>query len=124
LKVGIHWFGVVDWISQGLPIVVSAIALGFAALTWLESRRQRQLLETMVKSIVLITRRRRSAKRPKTSVPPSPDPAKAAAEERRKLRLELEREKLQWRKNRDVAKAIGWFVEQLAAGDDEEDDEP
>ena len=46
---------------------------------------------------------------------------KAAAEERRRLKLELEREKLEWRKNRDIAKAIGWFVDRM--GEDEYNDE-
>jgi hypothetical protein len=37
------------------------------------------------------------------------------------VKLELEREKLEWRKNRDIAKAIGWLVERL--DQDEYDDE-
>ena len=64
--------------------------------------------------------------RRKVSSRPAPDPAraagvKAAAEERRRLKFELEREKLEWRKNRDIAKAIGWFLDRL--GQDEYDEE-
>src|SRR5438552_1371041 len=115
----------VDWTSQAFPVAVAFLALGFAALTWLESRKKRQLLETLVKSVPLISvarpRRREVAPRgvaqvtrepkptiavlsaPVTSKPgpaqlalPRPkDAAKALAEERRRLELELKRERLQ-----------------------------
>ena len=42
------------------------------------------------------------------------------AEERRRLKLELEREKEQWRRQKDIAKAIGWVLDRI--GSDEEDD--
>jgi len=43
------------------------------------------------------------------------------AEERRRLKLELEREKEQWRRQKDIAKAIGWVLDRI--GSDEVDDE-
>jgi len=82
-------------------------AIAFAALTWLESRRQRKLLETMTKSL-------RSSPSP-VEGQPQRQPARPInsrrAEERRRLRLDLEREKHEWRKNRDIAKALGWFLD-------------
>jgi len=105
--------------------VVAVIAIAFTALNWWESRKARRLLETMVKSLPFITKRRRGpSQKPKPSVPSvpaAPDPVKVAAEERRRLRLELEKQKLQWRQNKDVAKAIAWFLDRM--GEDGEDDD-
>ncbi len=106
-------------------IVVAIIAIAFTALIWLESLKARRLLETMVKSLPFITKRRGPSKKPKapaSTVPAAPDPVKVAAEDRRRLRLELEKQKLQWRQNKDVAKAIAWFLDRMA-GDEEEDDD-
>jgi len=104
-----------------IPLAVSAAAIIFAALTWWESRKLRQLAQTLFKTLPFLMNPRR-----KVSSRPAPDPAraagvKAAAEERRRLNFELEREKLEWRKNRDIAKAIGWFLDRL--GQDEYDEE-
>jgi len=125
----------VDWISWA-PSLVSVAAILFAALTLLESRKQRRLLETMVKAMPYVTKPKKKSTKKKESKPrapaiPSPppsmaavpattiDPIKAAAEERRRLRLELEREKLQWQKSKDVAKAIAWLLDRM---DETEDD--
>ncbi len=106
-----------DWI----PLIVSAGAIIFAALTWWESRKLRQLAQTIFKSLPFVARSRRKAAVRKPASPAKAAAAKAAAEERRRLKLELEREKLEWRKNRDIAKAIGWFVDRMS--EDEYDDE-
>ena len=107
-------------------LVVAGIAIAFTALNWLESRKARRLLETMVKSLPFIAKRRRGpSKKPKTSiptVPAAPDPVKVAAEERRRVRLELEKQKLQWRQNKDIAKAIGWFLDRMNDDGEDEDD--
>ncbi|TMA03137.1 MAG: hypothetical protein E6J92_02730 [Methanobacteriota archaeon] len=108
-------------------LVVAVIAIALTALNWLESRKARRLLEIMVKSLPFITKRRRGpSRKPKASAPTSPaspDPVKLAAEERRRLRLELEKQKLQWRQNKDIAKAIGWFLDRMSdEGEDEDDD--
>ena len=123
---------VVDWASAG-PILISVAAIVFAALTWLESRKQRHLLETMVKTLPYVARQRRAGtrkKEPKVApavpapvvIAPAVGPARAAAEERRRLRLQLEREKLEWRKNKDIAKAIGWLVDRMNEGDDSDEE--
>jgi len=57
------------------------------------------------------------------TVPTAPDPVKVAAEERRRLRLELEKQKLQWRQNKDIAKAIGWFLDRMSEDGEGEDDD-
>jgi AmiR/NasT family two-component response regulator len=45
------------------------------------------------------------------------------AEERRSLKLELEREKEQWRRQKDIAKAIGWVLDRMGSDEEDEDDE-
>ena len=125
----------VDWVSLGLSLI-SVGAIVFAALTWLESRKHRKLLETMVKTLPFIARPRRKPtkkKEPKPQKPtipslvpavsPLPDPIKTAAEERKRLKLELEREKIQWQKSKDIAKAIAWVLDRMDEGEDEYDDE-
>jgi hypothetical protein len=116
-----------DWISIAISALIAGLAYLFAAMNWLEARRLRQLLETFTKSLPYVTRRPRPRKKgspvqlPGITPYRSPDPVKMAIEERRRLKLELEREKLQWQKNKDFAKAIGWIIDRLDSGD--EDDE-
>ena len=99
-------------------LAASGVAIAFAALTWLESRKQRELLEILAKTLPFVARPRR--RRP-TKVSNTSAASKAATEERRRLKLELEHERLEWRKNRDIAKAISWFVDRM--GEDEYDEE-
>ncbi len=99
-------------------LFVAGVAVVIAGLTWLESRKQRMLLETMTKSLPFVTRPRR---RPVARTTNTSKELKAAAEERRRLRLDLEREKHEWRKNRDIAKALGWFLDRMS--EDEYDEE-
>lgn len=146
----------VDWVPTA-AVIVAVGSLAFAGLTWLESRKQRALLETLTKSLPYVSRRRPRMKRktkpvptpmPATGLPPTapppvpaegsgrlaatttavaiPSPTRAErlreqAEERRRLKLDLEREKEQWRRQKDIAKAIGWVLDRI--GGDEEDDE-
>lgn len=109
----------VDPVAVG-SLVTSVAAIVFAALTWLESRKLRHLLGTVMKSLPFVARRRRTPTKPK--VPAPTDATKAAAEERRRLKLELEREKHEWRKNRDIAKAVGWFLDRMDEDDDQSDE--
>lgn len=36
------------------------------------------------------------------------------------LKLELEREKEQWRRQKDIAKAIGWVLDRIGSDDEDE----
>ena len=135
----------VDSVSILISLAVALPAYVFAGLTYLESRRQRELLETLTRAIPLLTptrpRRRttpRKRKPPTTAVTPAsaivapsaPSPAAQArialqqrAEERRLLKLQLERERAQWNRQKDVAKAIGWIVDHLGSSEEDEEDE-
>lgn len=144
-----------------ISVSVAVVAIGFAALTWWESRKQRALLETLTKSLPYVSRRRNRTNR-KTGPSPSalatpsegtalttsatipiggteqlrptatvvavPPPTYAEirrqrAEERRRLELELKREKEQWRRQKDIAKAIGWVLDRIGSDEEEEDAE-
>jgi hypothetical protein len=139
---------VVDIVST-VSIAVAFAAAVIAGLIWYETRKQRELLEkqgklleTLTRSIPLITPRRRAPRSRTvdparanssadssiiarqtqpliTSTPlvPRRPTASELAEQRRLAKIELEREKLQWRKNKDVAKAIGWFLDRLDSDD-------
>lgn len=93
-------------------------AIIIAGLSWWEARRHSELLQSMAKSLAYIARSRRSASK-KTGPSPSAIALQQQREERQRLRLELEREKEHWRRQKDVAKAIGWIVDRL--GDDDEE---
>ncbi len=104
----------VDLVS--LSVAVAAIVI--ALLSWWEARRHSELLQSMAKSLAYIARTRRSSRKPVLATSPALS-IQQRAEERRRLKLELEREKEQWRRKKDIAKAIGWIVDRL--GEDEED---
>ena len=91
-------------------LVVSIVAIAFAALTWLESRKLRQLFEKVAKALPLVARPRH---KPTGKQPSTPAAVQAAAEERRRLKLDLDREKHEWRKSRDIVKALGWIIERM-----------
>jgi hypothetical protein len=58
---------------------------------------------------------------PNVRSPSQSELLKQKAEERRRLKLELEREKEQWKRQKDIAKAIGWVLDRIGS-DDEEDE--
>ncbi|HYS99202.1 MAG TPA: hypothetical protein VEO20_00895 [Thermoplasmata archaeon] len=82
-------------------------------MTWLESRKQRKLLEKITQSppVIVKPRRRRARSR---AVSTAAAATRAAAEERRRQKVQLERDKHEWRKNRDIAKALGWILERMS----------
>ena len=111
----------IDWGA----VSISIVAVGFTILIWLESRKQSLLLRTLLKSLPHVqgTRRKKPAQTrdiiPSTSMPRA---STSAVEERRRLKLELERERLQWQKNKDIAKGIAWFIDRLGEADKDYED--
>lgn len=105
---------VVDFIS----LSVALVAIAVAALSWWESRRHSELLHSMAKSLAYIAKERRSPPRA-AAANPSSGALQQRVEERRRLKLEMEREKEQWRRQKDIAKAIGWIADRLGEDDEE-----
>ncbi|MCL4324139.1 MAG: hypothetical protein M1144_01560 [Candidatus Thermoplasmatota archaeon] len=104
----------VDYVS----LTVAIVAIVIAILSWGEARKQNRVLRSMASSLAFIARRKKSAKTSNIAIRPV-DRNLSDKDEARKLRLELEREKFQWQKQKDVARAIGWLVSRL--DEDEED---
>jgi hypothetical protein len=107
----------VDSVALG-SLFVSGVAVLIAVLTWLESRKLRKLFEKVAKALPFVTTRRRKSGAKESGATPA---MLSAAEERRRLKLELDREKHEWRKNRDIAKTLGWIAERMSATEDDED---
>src|SRR2546426_9276353 len=97
----------------GSASIASVVAVIIAALSLLESRKQRKLLDTL--SLFLTRRNRRQAKSEGAvdGTKATRGVAKAAAEERKRLQVQLDREKHEWRKNRDIAKLIAWVLDRV-----------
>ena len=119
-------------------VIAACVAVVVAALTYLEARRQRRLTEVMVNSLAFIegSGKRRRSSRPRTpkltspATPSSPSPSPQELqrldlarrrEERKQLELQLRQQREQWKRQKDVAKAIGWILDRM--GSDDEDDE-
>ncbi len=133
----------VDLSSVAISFAVAAPAYCFAGLTWMESRKQRRLLETVTKALPYVrgSRRRKRPPRPVDSstrtsgtvgnqaLALAPRPPTAAQvleqrrEERKRLELEFRKEREQWRRQKDMAKAIGWFIDRLGEGEEEDEEE-
>ena len=77
-----------------------------------EAWKMRKLLEANAKSKSAAKPRRKAKPKKRLS-----EAAMAAIEERRRERLKLERDKHEWRKNRDIANAAKWFIERMSAED-------
>jgi hypothetical protein len=60
-------------------------------------------------------------------VPSAPEQARISLaqqrEERRRLELQLRQQREQWKRQKDVAKAIGWVLDRIGRDEDYEDDE-
>lgn len=119
--------------------IAAGAAIVFAGLTYLEARRQRQLSEVMVGSLAFIERtsKRRAppAPRPQRNTQPKASPTSLSSsrdlqelelarrrEERKQLELQLRQQREQWKRQKDVAKAIGWVLDRLGTDEEEEED--
>ena len=107
--------------SDPISIIVSTAALAIAALSLWDSHRKDKLLKDLAKSLKYIARQPKSAKGSKTVKNQQTDnmvsvqkiQLQQQAEERRRLRDGLEMEKIIWKRQKDIAKAIGWIIERL-----------
>ena len=105
--------------------LISTAALTIAALSLWDSHRKGDLLKDIATSLKYIARQPKTAKGSKTAKDQQTDKAVPAqkiqlqqqAEERRRLRDGLEREKMIWKRQKDIAKAIGWIIERLGEED-------
>lgn len=101
--------------------IIGVIAVIIATISLLEGRKRTRLLETMIKTLPYTSKKRR----PKTSSARKSDNEmairRAKEDDTRRMKLELEKERLQWKKNKDIAKGIAWIIDHL--DNDEESEE-
>lgn len=104
-----------------ISTVVGVIAILIAVLTWIEGRKSRKLIETFVKSIPYTSRKKKptavNARKPKESQIAS----KVKFDEIERMKLELQKEKLQWQRNKDIARGIAWVIDHLDVDNDDDE---
>ena len=105
-----------------ITLVISIISLVVALLAVKISLKGNSLLMTLTKSIQAIesrsrTRRGGSSKTSETTKQKEIQ-LKEQAEQRKALELELKRQQQEWKKKKDVAKLIGWFLDRLESDED------
>jgi hypothetical protein len=73
----------------------------------------------MIKTLPYTTQKKRAKS---TSNRTNTDTAlnKVRSEEIKRMKLELEKEKLQWQKNKDIAKGLAWIIDRLGSDEDDE----
>ena len=112
--------------------IISLIAVMVAILSFLEvkrqtkqsreqSEKQTKLLETISEALPYTIKRKTAKSTPNKKLINDTALSKARADDVKGMKLELEKEKLQWQKNKDIAKGLAWIIDRLDS--DEEEDE-
>ena len=100
-----------------LTIMISIISLIVAVWAIKISLMGNSLLMTLTKSIQAIETKSRSKKIPKNAISESSKQKelqlKEQREQRKALELELKKQQQEWKRKKDVAKLIGWFLDRL-----------
>ena len=108
-----------------LDIIVSSgvglVAIIVAIVSLLEGRKRTKLLETMIKTLPYTTKKKRTKSNPDKKLSKDTALSMAKADDIKRMKLELEKEKLQWQKNKDIAKGLAWIIDRLDSDDDEDD---
>lgn len=105
-----------------IPILIGAVAVVIAIISFSDGRKRTRLLETMIKTLPYTSRPKKSSTSVKKRTSTKQNTNSPQSEELKKMKLELEREKHQWQKNKDIAKGIAWVLDHLEIADGYEDD--
>lgn len=109
-----------------LDIIISSliglVAVVVAFVSLLEGRKRTKLLEMMIKTLPYTTRRKRPKSTSSKKLTTDTALSKAKSDDIRRMKHELEKEKLQWQKNKDIAKGIGWIIDRLNSDEEYEDE--
>ena len=93
-------------VSSGIGLVAIIVAI----VSLLEGRKRTKLLKTLIKTLPYTTKKKRTQSNPDKKLSKDTDLSKARADDIKRMKLELEREKLQWQKNKDIAKGLAWII--------------
>ena len=106
-------------------IISSAIGLVaiVVAIVSLEGRKRTKLLETMIKTLPYTTRKKRTRATSSKKLNTDTALSKARSDDIKRMKIELEKEKLQWQKNKDIAKGLAWIIDRLNSDEEEYEDD-
>ena len=105
-------------ISSGIGLVAIIVAI----VSLLEGRKRTKLLETMIKTLPYTTKKKTIRPTPNKKLSNDTALGKVRADNIKRMKLELEKEKLQWQKNKDIAKGLTWIIDRLNSDEQEEDE--
>ena len=113
--------------------IISLIAVMVAILSFLEvkrqtkqsreqSEKQTKLLETISEALPYTIKGKTAKSTPNKKLSNDTALRKGRTDNIKRMKLELEKEKLQWQKNKDIAKGLAWIIDRLDSVDEDEDE--
>ena len=106
--------------------IIGLVAVIVAIMSFLEVRRQTKqnkeqtkLLEAISKALPYTIRGKRAKSMSNKKLNTDTALSKAGSDDIKRMKIELEKEKLQWQKNKDIAKGIGWIIDRLNSDEEE-----
>ena len=105
-------------ISSGIGLIATVVAI----VSLLEGRKRTKLLETMIKTLPYTTKKKRTKSISNKKLIDDTALSKTKSDDIKRMKLELEKEKLQWQKNKDIAKGLAWIIDRLNSDEQEEED--
>lgn len=85
-----------------------------------QSERQTKLLETIAKAVPYTNKGRETKSVSDKKYKKESIKNQKNSDDVKKMKAELEQEKFQWQKNKDIAKGIAWIIDNLNSDDDNE----
>jgi|ACXJ01.1.fsa_nt_gi type III secretory pathway component EscV len=119
-------FGSLDIVISS---VIGLVAVIIAIMSFLEVRKQAKqseeqtkLLETISKALPYTTGKRRTESASNKAVNSGQALSQTKSNNIKQMKLDLEKEKLQWQKNKDIAKGIAWIIDRLNTDEEYEEE--
>lgn len=101
------------------PTLIGIFAVVIAIVSFLDGRKRTRLLETMIKTLPYTSSKKKAPTTTTRKRPKNVGTQIAQTNDIKRMRLELEQEKIQWQKNKDIAKGIAWIIEHLNSDEEE-----
>ena len=97
--------------------LIGLVAVIVSIISLLEVRKQTKLLENIAKALPHVIKSKSvTDKKSKTRLTLN----QKQSDDVKNMRLELQKEKFQWQKNKDIAKGISWIIDHLDSDDDDD----
>ncbi len=102
--------------------VIGLVAIVVAIVSLLKGRKRTKVLETMIKTLPYTTRKKRTKATSSKKLNTDTALSQTRSDDIKRMKIELEKEKLQWQKNKDIAKGIAWIIDRLNSDEEDEDE--